>query len=38
MEDEDWATCLMKFKDGTTTLLEVNYVTTGGMEDTIDIY
>ena len=38
MEGEDWSACLMKFEDGTTALLEANYVTTGGMEDTIDIY
>jgi predicted dehydrogenase len=28
----------MKFSDGTAALLEGNYVTTGGMEDVIDIY
>jgi len=38
MEGEDWAACLMKFADGTTALLEANYVTMGGMEDVIDIY
>ena len=38
MEGEDWAAVLMRFKDGTTAVLEANYVTTGGMEDTIDIY
>ena len=38
MEGEDWAAVLMKFSDGTTALLEGNYVTSGGMEDVIDIY
>lgn len=38
MEGEDWAALLMKFKDGTTAVLEGNYVTVGGMEDAIDIY
>ncbi len=38
MEGEDWAAALIKFADGTTALLEGNYVTKGGMEDIIDIY
>jgi Predicted dehydrogenases and related proteins len=38
MEGEDWAACMMKFEDGTSALLEANYLTTGGMEDIIDIY
>lgn len=38
MEGEDWAAALIKFKDGTSAILEGNYVTTGGMEDIIDIY
>jgi predicted dehydrogenase len=38
MEGEDWSGCLMKFEDGTTAVLEANYVTVGGMEDVIDIY
>lgn len=38
MEGEDWAACIMKFEDGTSALLEANYITMGGMEDTIDIY
>lgn len=38
MEGEDWAACMIKFDDGTSALLEANYVTTGGMEDIIDIY
>lgn len=38
MEGEDWAACIMKFADGTSALLEANYITIGGMEDVIDIY
>ena len=38
MEGEDWAAVCMRFKDGTTALLEGNYVTKGGMENIIDIY
>ena len=38
MEGEDWAALLIKFEDGTSALLEANYLTTGGMEDSIEIY
>ena len=38
MEGEDWAGVMMTFEDGTTALLEANYVTYGGMEDVIDFY
>lgn len=38
MEGEDWAGALMRFQDGTTAVLEANYVTSGGMEDIIDFY
>jgi myo-inositol 2-dehydrogenase/D-chiro-inositol 1-dehydrogenase len=38
MEGEDWAACIIKFDDGTSALLESNYLTMGGMEDVIDIY
>lgn len=38
MEGEDWAAAMIKFEDGTTALLEANYVTFGGMEDVVDIY
>lgn len=38
MEGEDWAACLIKFDDGTSALLEANYLTMGGMEDVIDFY
>jgi predicted dehydrogenase len=38
MEGEDWSACIIKFEDGTSALLEANYLTMGGMEDVIDIY
>jgi myo-inositol 2-dehydrogenase/D-chiro-inositol 1-dehydrogenase len=38
MEGEDWSACVMKFDDGTSALIEANYLTMGGMEDVIDIY
>jgi len=38
MEGEDWSVCIIKFADGTSALLEANYLTTGGMEDVIDVY
>lgn len=38
MEGEDWAICSLKFEDGTTAVVEANYVTFGGMEDIIDFY
>ncbi len=38
MEGEDWSACIIKFEDGTSALLEANYITMGGMEDIIDIY
>lgn len=38
MEGEDWAGALLRFADGTVATLEANYVTTGGMEDMVDIY
>jgi predicted dehydrogenase len=38
MEGEDWAVGIIKFKDGTSAILEANYLTQGGMEDLIDIY
>lgn len=38
MEGEDWSACIIKFEDGTSALIEANYITMGGMEDVIDIY
>lgn len=38
MEGEDWAACLLRFEDGTVAVLESNYITEGGMEDSIDFY
>jgi predicted dehydrogenase len=38
MEGEDWAGAMMRFEDGTTALLEANYVSAGGMEDVISFY
>jgi predicted dehydrogenase len=38
LEGEDWASCLIRFEDGTTATIDANYVTSGGMEDAIDLY
>ena len=38
MEGEDWSACIIKYEDGTSALIEANYLTMGGMEDVIDIY
>lgn len=38
MEGEDWSACIMKFDDGTSALIEANFITYGGMEDVVDIY
>lgn len=38
MEGEDWSVSIFKFDDGTSALIESNYITMGGMEDVIDIY
>ncbi|HHX30830.1 MAG TPA: Gfo/Idh/MocA family oxidoreductase [Clostridiaceae bacterium] len=38
MEGEDWAGVFIRFKDGTFATIEANYITTGGMEDVMDIY
>lgn len=38
MEGEDWSASVIKFEDGTSALLESNYVTAGGMEDIIEFY
>jgi len=38
LEGEDLAGCHVVFEDGSSALVEANYVTTGGMEDIIDFY
>ena len=38
MEGEDWAAAMIRFEDGFTALVEGNYITEGGMEDSIDFY
>ena len=38
LEGEDWSAGLIRFEDGTTALVEANYITAGGMEDQIDLY
>jgi predicted dehydrogenase len=38
LEGEDWATALIRFDDGTTAMVEANYLTCGGMQDNIDFY
>ena len=38
MEGEDQASVTIRFKDGSAALIEANYTTIGGMEDSIDIY
>lgn len=38
LEGEDLAGCHVVFEDGSSALIEANYITTGGMEDVIDFY
>jgi predicted dehydrogenase len=38
MEGEDWGAALIKFADGTSALVEGNYLTCGGMECMVDFY
>ncbi len=38
MEGEDWATGILTFEDGTFALVEGNYITMGGLDDTVEIY
>ena len=38
MEGEDWATGILTFEDGTFALVESNYITMGGLDDTVEIY
>lgn len=35
---EDWAVGIMKFQNGIHAFVEGNYITTGGMDDTVEIY
>ncbi len=35
---EDWAVGIMKFQNGVHAFIEGNYITTGGMDDTVEIY
>lgn len=37
-EGEDWSVAVLKFADGKHALVEGNYITTGGMDDVVDIY
>lgn len=38
MEGEDWGAGFLLYPDGTKALVEGNYITTGGMNDIIEIY
>lgn len=38
LEGEDWASALIRFRDGTAAQVDANYITMGGMEDVIDFY
>ena len=38
MEGEDWAAGILTFEDGTFALVEGNYITMGGLDDTVEIY
>lgn len=38
LEGEDWATGILTFDDGTFSLVEGNYITVGGLDDTVEIY
>jgi predicted dehydrogenase len=37
-EGEDWATGIMEFPSGVKAFIEGNYITTGGMEDVVEVY
>ncbi len=37
-EGEDLSACFMTFGDGSSALIEANYLATGGMEDCLDFY
>ena len=38
IEGEDWAAGFLIYEDGTRALVEGNYITTGGMEDVVEVY
>jgi len=38
LEGEDWSGVFIRFEDGTTALIEANYLTIGGMDDIVDFY
>ena len=38
MEGEDWSVAVLTFEDGTFGLVEANYTTAGGLDDTVEIY
>ena len=38
MEGEDWSAALIKFQSGMKAIVEANFITYGGMEDSIDFY
>ncbi|MFQ3620948.1 MAG: Gfo/Idh/MocA family oxidoreductase [Spirochaetales bacterium] len=38
IEGEDWAAGFLLYADGTRAFVEGNYITTGGMEDVVEIY
>jgi len=37
-EGEDWGAAILTFEDGTQAFIEGNYVTCGGLDDTVEIY
>jgi len=37
-EGEDWGMGVLHFKNGVKALIEGNYITTGGMEDIVEVY
>ena len=37
-EGEDWAAAILTFEDGTPAFVEGNYITCGGLDDTVEIY
>jgi predicted dehydrogenase len=38
MEGEDWGVGILTYPDGTQVVVEGNYVTAGGMEDSVEVY